>query len=152
MAVPVAVRLATVGLSIVQKLCVALPVGAAGLFTVTATANRKGGFAGADRLACIICSGCKGRCPHQGCSAGCGAVPFDGSAGCGKIGYRRVIDCTEALCCTSGRGSRIIYRDSHSKTQGRIRRCRPSGLHNRCLLQGPLSPPGQFRRLRRCTT
>ena len=41
MAVPVAVRLATVGLSIVQKLCVALPVGAAGLFTVTATANRR---------------------------------------------------------------------------------------------------------------
>jgi hypothetical protein len=41
MLVPVAVRLATVGLAPEQKLCVALPVGAAGLFTVTATANRE---------------------------------------------------------------------------------------------------------------
>jgi hypothetical protein len=41
MLVPVAVRLATVGLLIAQKLCVALPVGADGLFTVTATANRE---------------------------------------------------------------------------------------------------------------
>jgi hypothetical protein len=39
--VPVAVRLATVGLAPEQKLCDALPVGADGLFTVTATANRE---------------------------------------------------------------------------------------------------------------
>jgi hypothetical protein len=41
MLVPVAVRLATVGLLPEQKLCDALPVGADGLFTVTATANRE---------------------------------------------------------------------------------------------------------------
>ena len=39
MAVPVAVKLATVGLLMAQNVCDAVPVGAAGLLTVAVTSN-----------------------------------------------------------------------------------------------------------------
>jgi hypothetical protein len=40
MAVPVAIRLAIVGLALEQNVCGVVPVGAAGLLTVTDTAKR----------------------------------------------------------------------------------------------------------------